>query len=129
MNLKQIERHVPILGWIHIANSFLMIVIAIFVFVLLTGIGVAVAAEDPTAPGVLAVVGMATGIFLLALSLPGLATGYGLLKRRPWARWLAIIVGAFNLFNIPIGTAIGLYTMYVLFQSEAETYFSSLKLA
>ena len=129
MDLKQLEQHVPVLGWIHLVNGFLMIAIAVFVFILLAGIGAAVAVEDPMAPRVLTTVGTAVGGFLSVLAVPGLVAGYGLLKRRPWARWLAIIVGAFSLFNFPIGTAIGAYTLFVLFQTESQTYFLPMKAA
>jgi hypothetical protein len=46
--------------------------------------------------------------FLLAsLALPGLVTGFGLLKRKPWARVVALIVGVLKLLSFPPGTFIG----------------------
>ena len=94
---------------------------------LLTGIGVAVAAEDPVAPRVLTLVGTAAGALMVVLGLPGIIAGYGLLKRRPWARGLAVAVAILNLFNVPIGTVIGIYTLLVLMQTGAEEYFTPLK--
>ena len=41
-------------------------------------------------------------------------TGYGLLSRQPWARPLAIIFGVLALLKIPFGTALGIYTLWVL---------------
>ena len=41
-------------------------------------------------------------------------TGYALLTRRPWARALAIVVGILALIKIPFGTALGIYTLWVL---------------
>lgn len=127
MNTKQIEQHVPVLGGIHLVSGAFFVVIGLFVFLLLTGIGVAVAGEDPIAPRVLITVGTAVGALLVVLGLPGIAAGYGLLKRRPWARGLAIVVGILNLFNVPIGTIIGIYTLLVLTQTEATDYFAPLK--
>jgi hypothetical protein len=127
MNMKQIEQHVPILGGIHLISGALFVVIGAFVFILLTGVGAAVAGEDPVAPRVLFLVGTAVGALLVVLGLPGIAAGYGLLKRRPWARILAIVVGVLNLFNMPIGTAIGIYTLVILMQTEASDYFTALK--
>lgn len=43
-----------------------------------------------------------------------LLTGYALLTRRPWARVLAIIVAILSLIRIPFGTALGIYTLWVL---------------
>jgi hypothetical protein len=123
MNAKQFHQHVTILGVIHLVGGALFAVIGIFVFLLLTGIGAAVAVEDPVAPRVLFVVGTAVGLLMALLSLPGIAAGFGLLKRRSWGRILALAVGILNLLNVPIGTIIGAYTLYVLLQPEATAYF------
>ena len=53
-------------------------------------------------------------IFLLVLSLPGLITGIGLLKFQPWARIVGLVFGAINLINIPFGTILGVYGLWVL---------------
>jgi hypothetical protein len=41
-------------------------------------------------------------------------TGYGLLTRRSWGRPLAIVMGIISLIKIPLGTALGIYTLWVL---------------
>jgi len=64
------------------------------------------------------------GLLLSALALPGLVAGYGLLTHKPWARVLAIVIGILSLLNFPIGTAIGLYALWVLFPGQARTYFA-----
>jgi hypothetical protein len=127
VNIKQIEQHIPILGGLHVVMGVFSLVIGVFIFMLLTSIGLAVANEDPIAPRILITVGTAVGILVLVLSLPGIIAGYGLLKRRTWARPLAIVVGALSLFNIPIGTLIGIYTLIVLAPTEAADYFTSYK--
>ena len=43
-----------------------------------------------------------------------LLTGYALLTRRPWARVLAIIMAILSLLRLPFGTALGIYTLWVL---------------
>lgn len=51
-----------------------------------------------------------------------LVAGYGLLTRRPWARVLGIVIGILSLLKFPLGTALGVYTLWVLApaQSGAE---------
>ena len=66
--------------------------------------------------GVLPTIGM---VFLICAAI-GIAAGCGLLARQPWARMLAIIFGAFSLIDIPFGTAIGVYTLWVLLPAESE---------
>ena len=61
--------------------------------------------------------------FLLIVSIPGLIAGVGLLKFRPWARILAIVVAVINLIHIPIGTIVGIYGLWVLFNKETEALF------
>ena len=63
------------------------------------------------------------GIFVLGKSALGFVTGWGLMQRESWARILAVVLGLISLFNIPFGTAIGVYTLWVLLpaQSEEET--------
>jgi len=45
--------------------------------------------------------------------------GWGLLQRAPWARLLALILAFLALFNVPFGTAIGVYTLWVLLPDES----------
>ena len=40
--------------------------------------------------------------------------GYSLLTRRPWGRTLAVVVGVLTLFKPLLGTALGIYTLWVL---------------
>ena len=60
------------------------------------------------------------GGMLLAGALIGVVAGWGLLERRPWARMLAIVLGCFNLVDMPFGTALGIYTMWVLLPARSE---------
>jgi hypothetical protein len=48
---------------------------------------------------------------------PPLTVGYGLLKRRGWAKPLGIASGVISLVNIPLGTALGIYAIR-FFRSE-----------
>jgi hypothetical protein len=43
-----------------------------------------------------------------------LLTGYALLTRQPWGRVLAIVFGILALIHLPLGTALGIYTLWVL---------------
>ena len=121
MNQQSMETHIKILGWLTIANGALTLLIGSFVFVILAMIG-AVSGE-PEAFGILAVSGLITGMFMVALSTPSLLAGAGLLWGKNWGRILTIIVSFFNLFSFPIGTALGIYGLYVLLRQEANEYF------
>lgn len=50
---------------------------------------------------------------ILFFSIPSIIGGIGLLNNKSWALTLLLILGCFKLFSFPIGTAIGIYTIYV----------------
>ena len=54
---------------------------------------------------------------LFAVGLLPLAVGYGLTKRRRWAKPLGLTLAAISLVNIPVGTALGIYA-FKFFKSE-----------
>jgi len=67
-----------------------------------------------------------TGV--LCCFVPGIAAdfaaGLGLLQYKSWARILAIILGILNLILFPIGTAVGIYTLIIMFNDEAKALFN-----
>lgn len=127
MTYRQIEQHVPILGWLYIISSAFFLLIGLFLFVLLGGLSAFAASGDPEAPYILLLVGLFVGGIMAVVALPGLLAGWGLLRRKNWGRVLALIVAILNLFNFPLGTALGAYTLYVLLQNEATPYFQGEK--
>jgi hypothetical protein len=121
MSKVDMAKHVKILGWIHIIVSclYLLIGLGVAAFLIFGG----VLSNDYGALGVMTVIALFVLGLLAVFSIPGIAAGIGLLKRKNWARILAIIVGLLNVTNIPVGTAIGVYTAYILLQDTAPAYF------
>jgi hypothetical protein len=115
------EKHVTNLAVFYVALSAVGIMAASIVFVAVVGGGFL--SGDDTAMFITSTVGTAVSSLVGILSIPGLICAYGLFKRRSWARYLSLIVGAVNLFNIPFGTALGVYTFWVLTQDEAVKLF------
>ena len=52
-------------------------------------------------------------------SVLGALVGIGLLRRERWARLLAIVVSILNLIKFPLGTALSIYTLWVLVPSQS----------
>ena len=50
----------------------------------------------------------------------GAVAGWALLARQPWARTAGILVGLLNLWDLPFGAALGVYTLWVLLPATAE---------
>jgi len=61
------------------------------------------------------------GVSELLLGVLGLAAGWGLSQRKIWGRLLAIVLGILALFRLPLGTALGIYTLWVLIPRDAAT--------
>lgn len=68
--------------------------------------------------------------FLVAMTVVmaalALFAGYSLLTRRPWARVLVIVLGILALFKFPIGTALGIYTLWVLAPANSAAEYDAL---
>lgn len=117
--------HVKILGAIYIALSTLSLFVALFVAMAVgTASAIVGTAADPNdaavALPIIGIAGTALVVFLVVVSLPGLIAGIGLLKMRPWARVVGIVVAILSLLNIPLGTIVGVYGLWVLFSKETE---------
>jgi len=67
------------------------------------------------------------GILVLAKAACGFVAGWGLTKRETWARTVALVLAFIALFtNVPLGTALGVYTMWVLLPSESQKEYDAL---
>ena len=120
--------HVKVLGVLFLALSALTLLAALFILLAVGGtaatVGMTADPEDAAvAIPILGLAGTAVGIILLLLSVPGVATGWGLLYFKPWARILGIVLSALNILNIPLGTMLGAYGLWVLLNKETEPLF------
>jgi hypothetical protein len=104
-----VNLHVKILGALYIAFGCLGFVGAFLVLTILSGDGI----------------GRVLLFIVVVLSLPGIIVGFGLLKKYSWARILALAFGCLNLLNLPVGTSLGIYTMWVLLKEETAKLFEA----
>ena len=66
------------------------------------------------------------GVVIAGFAIAGLIAGIGLMARAPWARMLAIVVGCISLIHFPLGTALGIYTLWVLVPQGADVDYKNL---
>lgn len=57
-------------------------------------------------------------IIIFFVSIPTLIAGTGLLTRQRWAPVFALIMGCLKLFSFPIGTAIGVYAIWIYAEDQ-----------
>lgn len=115
------QQHVRILGWLFIVYSGLLDAIGIAIALIVAGGGAL--SGDREAMMVTGAVGIFIVCVLLVLSIPGFIAGYGLLKFHPWARILAIILAVLNILTFPFGTALAIYTFWVLLSAQTAPLF------
>src|SRR6476660_7394585 len=123
------DTHVKVLGVLQIALGALSLFGAVVLtLVFVGGFSAVRISGDPDATFALPLIGI-TGValvgLLLLLSLPGIITGIGLLRLRPWARIAGIVLSILGLMAIPFGTVIGVYGLWVLFSKDTERLFAA----
>lgn len=57
---------------------------------------------------------------ILFFAVPSIVGGVALLNEKKWALTLLLILGCFKLFSFPIGTAIGIYTIWVYAEQHKQ---------
>jgi len=118
---RDMDKHITLLASFYVALSLVGLLAAAIVFTAVVGGGLL--SGDEEAIFITSTVGTAVSALVGVLSLPGLLAAYGLFKRRNWGRYLAIVFGAMNVLNVPFGTALAVYTFWVLTQDDAIRLF------
>jgi len=125
---SRVRDHIHLLGILWLAVSALHAVGGVILYIvantLFAHMSELVAPEATTAflRPLLSVV----AILILAKAAVGFITGWGLLRRESWARILALVLGFLILINIPFGTALGVYTLWVLLPGPSEHEYEAL---
>jgi len=122
--------HVRVLAYLHIVFGSLGILAGLVVLLVFGGAAGIVGMANPNDPDVrhiaipiIGIVGLGICALVTLLSVPGIIAGAGLLKFRPWARTLTIVLSALDLLHVPLGTALGIYGLWVLLKPETELLF------
>lgn len=109
------KKHIQIVAALHIALGALSLLAAIVVFVVFAMAGgIVISQGERQAAGILGIIAVAVCSFLAVLGLPGIIGGWALFTGRSWGRPLVLVLGFLNLLNIPLGTALGVYTIWAL---------------
>ena len=123
------EKHLTVLGALFIGLGILGL-IGVLAVLAIFGMGSAivgnVAVHEPDLPRQVALLPMLFGIFIAILillsTIPSFLAGYGLLNRRGWAKTMTLVAGVLNLLAFPVGTAIGIYAIWVFLQEDTDRF-------
>ena len=123
---SRLSRHLHLLGVLWVAYAALGLVGAAVILTLSRtifspGAGVLHPTPDfPTLPMFMHSMFHVIFIFVLIKSAGAALAGFGLLNKQAWARPLALVWAFLSMLNIPIGMALGIYTLWVLLSPSAD---------
>jgi uncharacterized membrane protein len=122
--ISRVEQHLKLLGVLWIAYA---------IFHALGGVVLLIVANtifgphsNREHPAFLYPLLSAIALLLLVKSIACVAAAVGLLERQGWGRTLSLLMACVSLINIPLGTALGIYTLWVLMSGDAETEYRRL---
>ena len=121
------KTHVTVVAVLHLIFSGLGLITGLVLGVIVV-LGGAISGDE-TAMMITSGVGVFLLVLFLVLSIPGLIGAIGTLKGKNWGRIILIIVGVFNLPGIPVGTALGIYTLWTMFHEETRAMFEGSRVA
>jgi hypothetical protein len=126
MPSSRLEHHLRILGTLWVIAGVLFIIPGLILMTVSSVVRLSIPATENIgrliAPLVLTVIG--ASLFLVAAG--GIVVGWGLLKHQSWARIAAIVLGVLSLLHPPFGTALGIYTLWVLLSDRAGAEYERL---
>ena len=118
---SRIAGHVRLLGILWLAFSGMHLVGGAILASMLRGGAMWEGGFPPGAPPFVHDILRIVSMLLLAGGVLGIAAGWGLLDRQAWARTLTIVLACFALLLfVPFGTALGIYTLWVLLPAQSE---------
>jgi len=122
----RLDRHLHTLGILWCVAGAIFLIPGFVLMTISRIIRVAIPATEIAArfvaPLVLSIIG--GSLFLVAAG--GIFVGWGLLKHQPWARMAAIVLGVVSLLHPPFGTALGIYTLWVLLSDQGGAEYDRL---
>ncbi len=110
------DKHVINVGVLFIAFGALGVLVSLPVLVAV--IVRALRSGDETATPLISVVAFSIVVPFLLVEALKIVGGIALLGRQPWARILVLILSFLSLIMIPIGTAYGIYAIWVLMKDD-----------
>ena len=112
------EQHNKYLGLVHLVyaalHSLMGVVLGVMMVVMFSTMP---ASPEGNPPPLTFIIVMACFflVFSVGWSIPSIVAAYALLKRRRWAKTASIVAGVFAAPQMPIGTAVSVYTFWFAF--------------
>jgi hypothetical protein len=119
------EEHIKVIAILWLVSGAFWLFGALFFLVLMFGISFFPEVQAEGVGGMMRWFSTAFFIPIGVAIIPQISGGIGLLKRKPWGRTLILIVSVLALVFFPLGTALGIYSIYVLTHQETIRLFDT----
>ena len=120
----RLGRHLRTLGILWIVAGALFLIPAVVLFVLGTAVHIAIPGTEEMMRMMGPLLFTALGAGFLIVGAGGICVGWGLMQHQPWARTAGLVLGVLALFHPPFGTALGIYSLWVLASNEAAAEYN-----
>jgi hypothetical protein len=121
---RNMKQHVSLVGALHVGFGILGLLGALAIYLTFDFV-YGFIEEEPIVEELFTFIGSTLAIIILFISVLGIIGGIGLFSYKPWSRILVMIVSAINCLNVPVGTAKGVYSIWVLMQPEVIELFET----
>jgi len=123
------RRHVKVLAWMYILHGAILLLAG---FGMLLVMSVASSYFERADPGgeatmvttsMYSLLGRGLAFISAIVGIPRLVCGFGLMKFRPWARTLTLLIATLGMIDFPVGTGTSAYAYWILMSKEGGELF------
>ena len=129
------EKHITLVGILNIVYRSLAIIGALVLFALSFGFRYFmefISRFDhndmheipPEVLNIVPIILTFVGVLIMIFAIAGIIGAVGVLRKKEWGRITLLIVSFFSLLSIPLGTILGVYSIWVLLNDETIRLFN-----
>ena len=126
LTIGRVQNHIQLVSVLWFVYSFFTFVAGAAALIVSKTVFVELAQRNENFPEFIRPLVTAVGCLILVKAFVGFAAAWGLLQREPWARMFTLILAFVSLLNPPFGTALGIYTLWVLLPDTAAAEYDRL---
>ena len=126
---NRVEQNIRVLGILWLVVGGIDALGGIFMWFIGSALFASMAQMNPPSGmpvGFMQVVFGIVGFLILIKAGVDAVVGWALLRRQSWARLVTIIMAFFTLLSFPLGTTLGVYSLWVLLPAQSEREYAQL---
>jgi hypothetical protein len=128
------EKHITLVGILNIVYNSLSLIGSLILFALAAGFRYffemisrynhEACEVPPEVLDIVPIILIVIGTLILIFSIIGILGSIGVIKRKEWGRITLLVVSFFNLIHVPLGTMLGVYSIWALLNDDTIRLFN-----